>query len=246
MQKIEINWQELPYALREEMKVLRTNLKFSGADKRVIMMTSAASHEGKSSVCLNLCVSLAELGHRVLLVDADMRKSMLKHKVKRGDVSVGLSHFLSGQRSLDSVFCETDNPLVFLVPAGAAPPNPSELLNGQYMTDLIKWARDQFDYVIVDCPPLGLVTDAAVVAPVCDGAIILLEWGAIRYTMAQEVLLRLRTTQVPILGVIMNKVDVSSGRYYRRYGYGKYGYSRYSYGKYGRYGYGKYGYYKEY
>lgn len=235
MKKIELEWQELPYSLKEEMKVLRTNLKFSGADKRVILLTSVVSHEGKSSLSLNLAVSLSELGHRVLLVDTDMRKSSLKENLKSGDVSEGLSHYLSGQCPLDAVFCETDNDHIFIIPAGAVPPNPSELLANTLMSDMIAWARDQFDYVIIDSPPLGMVTDAAVLAPNCDGAILLLEWGTIRFTMAQDVVARLRNTGVSILGAVLNKVDHTSGRYYSRYGYRRYGYTRYGYTKYGYY-----------
>ena len=235
--KIELELAELPYAINEEMKTLRTNIQFCGKDKKVILLTSAVQNEGKTTLALNLCRSLVELGKSVLLIDADLRKSIVKDRVVKGAVNKGLSHLLSGQCELADVFCKDERSGIFLLPTGEYPPNPVELLASEDMQELMRSARENFDYVIVDSAPLGLVTDAAVLAPLCDGAVIVLNAGEVHYKLAQQVVTRLKSTGCPVLGVVLNQVNhQSNGRYYgKRYGY---------YRHYGRYG--KYGYYKRY
>lgn len=233
MQVVRLKKEELPYEINEELKLLRTNILFCGADKRVILLTSAFSGEGKSTVALNLCRSLAELGKRVVLIDADMRKSVLKEKVARATIpEKGLSHFLSGQCAFSDIVCKTKLEEFFIVFAGAVPPNPSELLSSVNMINLIKYCREKYDYVIIDSPPIGVVVDSAVVAPLCDGTLILVEAGEVKYRLAQEVVEKMRTTGTPILGVILNKVDYHKGGYYSYSHYGKY--SKY-YERYGKY-----------
>lgn len=234
---IELEYTELPYAINEEMKTLRTNIQFCGKDKKVILLTSAVQNEGKTTLAVNLCRSFAELGKSVLLIDADMRKSVMKSRLVSGKIDKGLSHLLSGQCELSDVFCRDKATGIYLLPTGDYPPNPVELLAGEDMQELMRSARDRFDYVIVDSAPLGVVTDAAVLAPLCDGAVIVLNAGEIHYKMAQQVVSKLQNTGCTILGVVLNQVNhQSNGRYYgRRYGY---------YRRYGRYG--KYGYYKRY
>ena len=237
---IELEYTELPYAINEEMKTLRTNIQFCGKDKKVILLTSAVQNEGKTTLALSLCRSFAELGKSVLLIDADMRKSVMKTRLLSGRIDKGLSHLLSGQCELGEVFCRDERSGIFLLPTGDYPPNPVELLASEDMQELVKSARSRFDYVIVDSAPLGVVTDAAVLAPLCDGAVIVLNAGEIHYKLAQQVVARLKTSGSPVLGVVLNQVNhQSNGRYYgRRYGY----YRRY--GRYKRYGsYKRYGYY---
>ena len=206
MQEIKLKREELPYEINEELKLLRTNILFCGTDKRIILVTSAFSGEGKSTVVFNLCKSLTELGKSVILLDADMRKSVL-------------SHFLSGQCKFADILCKTNIPNFSVIFSGAVPPNPSELLSTNNMKKILAYCADHYDYVIVDCPPIGLVVDAAVVAPICDGSIILIEAGEVKYRIAQEVLEKMRSTGCPILGVVLNKVDYRGGN---GYGYGSY------------------------
>lgn len=227
MALVELIRQELPYEISEEMKTLRTNLQFCGNDKQVILMTSTFSGEGKSSISLELCQSLTELDLRVLLIDADMRKSVLKKKVNGPVPKKGLSHYLSGQCELDELVYKTSTPNFSIVFSGTIPPNPSELLSSLRFDELIELGRNYFDYVIIDCPPVGMVVDAAVVAPRCDGSILLVEAGEIKYRAAQDMVGRMMTTGCPILGVILNKVDrKKQGKYYGKY-YGKKYYGKY-------------------
>ena len=242
MPKVELLKEELPYDMNEELKLLRTNIQFSGADKKVLLLTSAFSGEGKSTIALNLCRSFTELGKTVVLIDADMRNSGITRMITGEAPEFGLSHYLSNQCSMNDAFCSTNINGLSLIAGGKVPPNPSELLARSSMGRLIEACKKVADYIIIDCPPLGLVVDAAVVSQYCDGSMILIESGAIKYRMAQEVVAKMSNTGCPILGVILNKVDYSGGgKYYGKY-YGKYG----RYGKYGKYG-GKYGkYYKGY
>lgn len=235
MQKIFMEKRELPYEIDEEIKTLRTNLMFSGADKKVIMITSCISSEGKTTQSFRLACSLAELGKRVLLVDGDLRRSELKHQIAEGEISHGLSHYLSGQCSVSEILCETNIMGLYIVFAGIVPPNPSELLSSKLFSDMIQQARDRFDYIIIDTPPLGMVVDAAVIAPVCDGSILAIQSGEIRHRMAQDVTAMLRNTGTPILGAVLtqmgkNKNGREYGSYYGRYYGRKYG-GYYKYGK---------------
>ena len=228
MALVELVRDELPYEINEEMKTLRTNLQFCGDDKQVILLTSSFSGEGKSTVAMELCQSLTELEKRTLLIDADMRKSVLKNKVNGPVPKKGLSHFLSGQCELKDLIYKTSTPNLSIVFSGAVPPNPTELLSSPRFEELIDLGRQYFDYVIIDCPPIGMVVDAAVIAQHCDGSMILIEAGEIKYRMAQDMVAKMRTTGCPILGVILNKVDrKKQGKYYGKY-YGKKYYGYYS------------------
>ena len=157
MQQVALNLRELPYDVNEAMKLLRTNLQFCGKDKKVILITSTFADEGKSTVALNLCRSLAQLGSRVILVDADMRKSVMAERLIKGEKNMpGLSHLLSARSSLEEVLMETDVENLNIIMAGRVPPNPAELLSNARMIRLIDICRNEYDYVIVDCPPINL------------------------------------------------------------------------------------------
>lgn len=227
MNYIGLERRELPYEIAEELKLLRTNLQFCGKEKKVIMLTSCVSGEGKSTLSLEIARSFVELGNQVLLIDADLRKSVLEDRVVDGAIHYGLTHYLSGQCSLDSALYSTETEGLDVIPVGALAPNPSELLSNEVFTKLIQNSRGAYDYVIVDCAPLGLVVDAAIVAPRCDGSVLVLESGTIKYRFAREVVKKLQNTSCPVLGVVLNKVDRKSGRYGKYYGYGSYG-QRYS------------------
>lgn len=222
MKKINIKHEKLDYSSNESYKSLRTNLLFCGEDKKVIAVTSCTPNEGKSSVSMNLAISLVESGKKVLLIDADLRKSVLIARSGVEEEVNGLSHYLSQQVSLENVIYATNIPYFHIIYAGTVPPNPAELLGGKHFKNLLKMVRDIYDYVIVDCPPLGSVIDAAIIAEVCDGSVMVIESGAISYRFAQEIKEQLAKCSCPILGVILNKMDTSKLGYYGKY-YGKYG-----------------------
>lgn len=195
------------------------------------------AHEGKSSVAMELAKSFAEAGNTTLLIDADMRKSVLIGRYKTGAVKYGLSHCLIGKNQFTEAVCETDIPKLYVLFSGPVPPNPSELLGSRKFVEMLDDMRKSFAYIIVDTPPLGSVIDAAVVARSCDGTLLVIENNAISYRFAQKVKEQLDKTGSRILGVVLNKINMSVKGYYGHYGkyYGRY-YGKY-YGKY----YGEYG-----
>lgn len=234
MVSVEIKSQKLDYSVEESYKSLRANLQFCGEDKKVIAITSCTPNEGKSSVALNLAISLADAGKKVLLIDADLRKSVLLGRIHVTEAVKGLTHFLSRQTQLLDVICNTNVPKLSIIFAGPVPPNPAELLGGKYFKELLASARKVYDYIVVDTPPLGSVIDSAIIAEECDGSVMVIESGVISYRFAQEVKEQLAKSNCPILGVVLNKVDMAKQSYGKHYGkyYGKYG----KYGYYGSYG----------
>ncbi len=219
------------YQIKEAYKTLRSNVEFSGQDVRAVSVTSCTPGEGKSSVSMALARAFAEAGKKTVLVDADMRKSVMVGRYKTGSVRLGLTHCLVGREKLSNVICETDTPNLYVIFSGPIPPNPSELLGGEVFSKILANMKNVFDYIIVDTPPLGSVIDAAVIAKQCDGTIMVVEDNAISYRFAQRVKSQLDKAGAKVIGAVLNKVDMSGGVYGH---YGKY-YGRY-YGKY----YGKY------
>lgn len=201
------------YFTQEAYKVLRTNLQFCGQDIQVIAITSCNENEGKTTVALHLARSLAELGKEVLLIDADMRKSVLAGRNSNAKDVVGLSELLTGMVALGEALYQTQYPTLQLIFAGKYPPNPVELLNGKYFSALIKETRKAYQYVIIDTPPLGRVIDAAVVAPNCDGTVLVVG-NSTRYRQAQDVVEQLKKSGSKILGVVRNNTKKKDSAYY--------------------------------
>lgn len=230
MQKIAIrSMEKLDFRTKEAYKTLRTNLSFAGKNVKVVSLTSCTPNEGKTSLSFQLALSLSEGGWKTVLVDADLRKSVLRGRYKASHEKFGLSHYLSGQSGLDDTVCETNIENFHIIFAGPVPPNPSELLGSENFKDMVKKLRTDYDYVIIDTPPLGSVIDGAVVAPCCDGAVIVIESNAVSYRFVQSIKDQLEKAGVRILGCVLNKVNLSSKSYYGKY-YEKY-YGSY-YGKY--------------
>ena len=240
MRKINITIEDKNYSIREEIKTLRTNIQFCGDEKRVIMVTSCLPGEGKTEVSIDLARAIADMGKKVILLDLDLRKSVMRTRLQMEGEVTGASHFLSGQCPLGEAICATNIPKFHLMIAGRAVPGPTELLESQRFQNMIDSLRSVYDYIIIDCPPLGLVIDAAIIAKKCDGAILVLHSGATKFRLAQDVKEKLERTGVSILGVVLNKVEVKKNKgYYSKYygkrygGYGKgYGYGKGAYGEY--------------
>ena len=230
MQQIELKTQELDYKSKEAYKTLRTNVEFSGDNIKVVAVTSCTPNEGKSSIAYELACSFAQNGKKVLLIDADLRRSVLIRKHFKGKVRYGLVHYLVGKYRFDDVCCETNIKNLYMAFAGPVPPNPSELLGNQRFKTMLEEAKEEYDMVIVDTPPLGSVIDSAIVAKQCDGVMLVIANGEISYRFAQKVKEQLEMSECRILGCILNKVNMSKGGKYGYYGkyYGKY------YGSYGR------------
>lgn len=214
---------------REAYKALRTNIQFCGKDIKVIAVISNDSNEGKTTTTIELAKSLCEAGKKVLLIDADMRRSDMLNRYSTVKALPGLSQLLSGMNTLDEVLFTAENENFDIIFAGKYPPNPSELLGSSDFKALIDSQRDNYDYIFVDCPPVGLVIDGAIVSSVCDGALMVIRVGKVKYRDAQDVKLQIEKSGCKFLGVILNTVEIKSKSYYNKYYnkyYGKY-YSKY-------------------
>ena len=221
--------KKLDFVSNEAYKTLRTNITFCGEDVRLIAVTSSTPNEGKTNVTFNLARAFAEDNKRILFIDADIRKSVLEARLGADQEVKGLSHYLTGKAELKDIVYGTNIDHMDFIGTGPVAPNPSELLGNQKFQRLLEWARSEYQYVMIDCPPIGSVIDAAVVARQCDGAVYVIESEATSWRLAQRGKEQLEKTGCKILGAVLNKVEMSG----KRYGYGKY------YGKYyGRY-YGK-------
>lgn len=229
MNNIEITrFKPLTYACAEAMNTLCTNLTFAGKDKKVIMITSAQAHEGKSFVSMNAMRTLAGLGHKVVLVDADLRRSQIASKygmkVTSGN-GVGLAHYLAGMCDVDEVIYETNIANASIIPLGHDVSNSLALLSSGRLNELLSYLRKRFDYVLVDAPPVGIIIDAAEIAKSCDGTMIALKYNAVSRRELLEVKRQIDRTECPILGVVLNSVEfdsLSSKRYYHRSAYNNY------------------------
>ncbi len=214
--------RQLDYRANESYKSLGTNIQFCGDDIKVIAFTSCTPNEGKSSVSFNLAASFAEIGKKVIMVDADLRKSVLAGRYKVGEVEYGLTHYLSGQKSINDVLKKTNIENMDIIFSGSYCPNPAELLNHKRFEELLTKLKEEYDYVLVDTPPLGVVIDGAIIAKKVDGAVIVIEANAISHRFVRGVKEQLEKAGCKVLGAVLNKVDFEKNSYYGRY-YGHYG-----------------------
>lgn len=240
------NFLELPFAVEESLNQLRINLGYTGEDIKTIMITSTLPNEGKSFIATNLWKMMAGVGNKVVLLDCDLRNSTIraKYNLKSDEELKGIVHYLSGQADVEDVIYETNVPNGYIIPVITNISSPAILLEGRRFKMLLEACRQVFDYVIVDTPPLGSVSDALNIVSQCDGSLLVVRSGEIPRRMVSDSMAMLKKTGKPMLGVVLNRVMGNGGSksyYYKRYyHYSKY-YSSY-YNRYGRrygYGYGK-------
>jgi capsular exopolysaccharide synthesis family protein len=206
----------------ESIRNLRANLSFSSVDKglKSLLVTSTNASEGKSFVSSNLATAYAQAGMNVVLIDGDLRKGRLHRVFKLRNVR-GFSDLLIDKksRSYDKYLKETAVEGLTVITRGTCPPNPSELLGSTRAKGVIKKLLEQFDMVIIDTPPLGAVIDAAILAPKCDGVVIVAEANSTSARVAIGVKKQLEMTGCKILGCVLNKVPSTGTSYRYRYRY---------------------------
>ncbi len=221
------------FRLVESYKALRTNLLFSLPAKeetncRKILFTSAGPGEGKSTTTVNLAVSLSQTEVKVLLIDADLRKPTV-HRYFGIQSRLGLSNLLSGMNSREEcIHSVKDLPNLSVIPAGILPPNPSELLSSSAMGKLLSDFEKIYDYIIIDTPPVNVVTDALALVSRVDGVAFVTAYRKSTYPEISRAVASLRFANANILGVVLNGVVHENGKY----GFGKnrnVAYSSYSY-----------------
>ena len=237
---------------QEAFRNLFTSIRFLNSDQplRSIALTSSLPAEGKSLVNVLLAKTLSEMGQRVLLIDADLRKPQMHVRLGLNNLS-GLSNVLTeeDQTWRDAVQTVPGYDNWSVLTAGRRPPDPTRLLSSNRMRSLVNEleASGQFDLVLFDTPPVLGLADAALVAEHCDGLMLLVSLDRVDRSLPKESVSRIRSSGAPLLGIVTNalKPEKQSAAYgYGKYGYGKYGYGKYGYGYggYGGYGYGGYGY----
>ena len=205
------------YFYEESIKTLRTNIQFTGKNVKISLLTSCYPNEGKSDIAMQLAQEIGKAGKSVLLIDADLRKSayIVRYKVKRS--VKGLSEFLSGQASESEIKYTTNFQNVDIIFSGPSAPNPSELLEDPAFGELMKKVRMEYDFVLLDTPPVMTVIDAAVIAKESDGAVLIVESGRVSYKAAQKALEQIRKSDCKVLGAVLNKVDIKRDKYYSDY-----------------------------
>ncbi len=215
-------------ALAESYRSLRTSILLSTAPKppQALLITSAQPFEGKTCTSLNLGTALAQRGGQVLIIDADLRKPGIGPALGLADAR-GLSGFLTGAHGLEEVIRRVDSvPNLSVIVSGQRPPNPAELLSSTTMERLLGDLRQRFDHLVIDSPPLLMVTDATVLSKFVDGVVLVVESGATQRKAVLRAHKVLENAGTKILGVVVNKMDLRNDSYYA-YGYKAYYHSYY-------------------
>lgn len=218
MQNIELridNYEN--YFVNESFKTLRTNLQFCGSEYKVINVTSCDANEGKTTISLMLSKALSDINKKVIYVDCDLRKSVVGSNYSNARGVKGLSEYLTGLATKDEILCSTQFENFDIIVSGPHCPNPVELMMGDKFTTLLKSLKEEYDYVIIDTPPLGLVIDSAVIAKFCDAAVMVISAGRVRFSQAKNTKAQLEKSGCKILGAILNFSGKRGDSYYKKY-----------------------------
>ena len=213
----------------EGFRNLRTNVQFLNLDgsTRLLMVTSANPKEGKTSVVMNLGAALAEMGRKVLVVEADLRRPVMG-KFLAEKQNKGITDVIMGTATLEEAAAETGSENLYVLMSGPKPPNPAELVSSQAMQDLLDRLKEEYDYIIVDAPPVLAVSDAIAMASMMDGVLVVASHGIADRDAARHTMELLGKVETRILGVVINNVEMA-GRYGYGYRYGYYSPYQYNY-----------------
>ncbi len=215
---------KLPFTYTEAYKALRTNIEFvTNADnaKRIIV-ASSLSGEGKTCLSINLAISLAQTGKKVLLLDCDLRKPKVHRYLRiKHSSQYGVSTVLAGTAEIDNAIGYLDDLNLYVMLAGPTPPNPSELLNGTRCEEMFDKLSERFDYIICDTAPIAIVTDAVALSQYCDGVVFVIRQNYATSEQINEVITTLRNVNTKIFGAVLNgynaKTDSQSNYGYQHY-----------------------------
>lgn len=203
----------VPFTVVEAYKTIRTNLMYllSQSKSRTFAISSSLPGEGKSSCSVNLAIAFSQLGSKVLLIDADLRKPSVYRKLRLQNAK-GLSSVLVG-------FCEFDDALVHVnanldvLVSGPTPPNPSELVASENMTEFLKMVEDKYDYIVIDTPPINVVSDAVLLAPKTEGVLMVVQDRKTTHDEFKKAVSSLKFANVRLLGVVLNGSSDKSAKY---------------------------------
>lgn len=219
---------DAPFQFTEAYKSLRTNLEFLSATTgaKIILVTSSVPEEGKSNVAVNLAMTMAESGRRVVLMDGDLRKGTLSRYLHIPASHPGITSRIAGSADWQDVLVPMKKSSLVVLPTGPLPPNPAEMLGSDRMQELFAGLRDYAEYVIVDTPPVTVVTDAAIMSRWADGVVLVVRPGVTMIQNAQLSKKNLEAVDAKILGVVVNGYDAKKSNrkdgYYYTYSYDNY------------------------
>ena len=225
-----IDTEALGFQIRESYKTARTNIAYSIIKKgcKKIAFTSSAKGEGKTVTAMNVASALAQqVDTRVLVIECDLRRPHV-HSALRLAPTPGLTNYLNDECTADEIIQSTKLSNMNAVCYGAVPPNPSELLASEAMADFIKMVEKDYDYIIFDTPPIGVVIDAVPIIKTSDGVGVVVKNNSTTYPQFNKTLETLERSGGKTLGVIINKVKPAETRKYKK-GYGNYSYGYYGY-----------------
>nr|WP_235717735.1 CpsD/CapB family tyrosine-protein kinase [Lacticaseibacillus rhamnosus] len=214
-----VTFAEPKHVVAEQFRTIRTNIEFAGAalDKcQVVMFTSSAMSEGKSTVSANVAVAWAQSGKNVLLIDADLRRPTIHATFRTLNID-GVTTILTGKDTPDKVVEKSFVDNLSILTSGPVPPNPSELLNSKRMSDLLDWARNHYDIIVLDAPPVLAVSDVQVLVPKVDGVVVVARMGQTLKGDLKRTVEVLKLANARILGVV-ERIRAKHGD--RGYGYG--------------------------
>jgi capsular exopolysaccharide synthesis family protein len=214
------------FVVKEAYKELRTNIMFSLPDNgcRRVLITSSVAAEGKSTTNVNLAITVAETGAKVVLIDCDLRRpNVAKLMGEKGDK--GLSNVLINDCTLQSAIFKTRYPNLDVIYSGKIPPNPAELLSSERMKQVVEQLSEEYDYIFFDTPPINVVTDAALISSLADGVVITSRQYVTEKKLLAQAVEKLKFVNAKIIGIVLNDVSMAKSSYksYKKYGYG-YGY----------------------
>ncbi len=205
--------------ISEQYRTIRTNIQYSSVDEelKTIMVSSSGPGEGKSTTAANLAVVFSQLGKKVLLVDADLRKPTV-HRSFAVNNLFGFTTVLTKQATLANTVVETEEKDLFILTSGPIPPNPAELLSSKSMEQFMEEAKEQFDYVVFDTPPLLAVADPQIIANKVDGSILVVFSGKTEIDQVKKAKELLVNAQSKLVGVVLNHKEMKDNDYYYYYG----------------------------
>ena len=222
MKKIQLDIPALPYEVEEAMNRLRVNVKFCGKNTKKILITSSVPNEGKSVISVQLWKMMAEAGFKTVLLDVDLRKSILKdrHSFNDNKDIKGINYYLSGLAEYEDVVYETNVENGYIIPSINLLENPLSLFEDDRFSELLDRLSEDYRYVLIDSPPLCSVADGSLIASMCDGALLVVRSGSTSKDLVRQSMKQLDYVGCKLLGTVLNRAETTT-RAYSKY-YGKY------------------------
>lgn len=208
--------------ISEAYRTIRTGIEFSNLDKdlKIICITSSKKDEGKTTVLSNLGVSFAKIDKKVLLIDADLRNPSISKMFDTSNTQ-GLMDILLGKKNIQDCVKKTKQENLYILTGGTIPPNPAEVLSSKKMSEFIESIKDEYDYIFIDSPPVGVVSDASIISAYSDGVIFVVGANEVDSNLAKIAKERLDSVKANIVGVILNKFKTGTNSEYYNYYYNK-------------------------